>query len=374
MGYRIDIDHSGCINCGICMDTCPVEALDMSRPTTAGIETAGFGRAAGLDDGAPDPGRGVHRLRHLHRRVPGRRHDPRRRTRRDGLWRPARARSTARRRRAPGAEPWLPLATVTREALKREHPSPWGGLFGWQTADRDGGVAGLAVDEGRRTEGPEGAVPGRLPCRHGRRPIRRPDRRGALRRGVRGRRRGQSVPVGVRLDLHRAVRKRLPPRRARRTDRDPDAQALRRRARPAPARRPAGDHRSEKVGIVGGGPAGMSAAYYLARLGYPVTVFEAMPVPGGMMAIGIPAYRLPRDVLQAEIARIVGLGVDLRAGHRDGSRLHPWRPRGRGLSRGLPCHRCVEEPAARGSAVTTRTGSCRRPSSSSRSTSAKSHD
>ena len=68
----------------------------------------------------------------------------------------------------------------------------------------------------------------------------------------------------------------------------------------------------EKVGIVGGGPAGMSAAYYLARLGYPVTVFEAMPVPGGMMAIGIPAYRLPRDVLQAEIARIVGLGVELR--------------------------------------------------------------
>ena len=43
MGYRIDIDQSGCINCGICMDTCPVEALDMSRPTSAGIETAGFG-------------------------------------------------------------------------------------------------------------------------------------------------------------------------------------------------------------------------------------------------------------------------------------------------------------------------------------------
>ena len=70
--------------------------------------------------------------------------------------------------------------------------------------------------------------------------------------------------------------------------------------------------RADKVGIVGGGPAGMSAAYYLARLGYPVTVFEAMPVPGGMMAIGIPSYRLPRDVLQDEIARIVGLGVDLR--------------------------------------------------------------
>ena len=70
--------------------------------------------------------------------------------------------------------------------------------------------------------------------------------------------------------------------------------------------------RDEKVAIVGGGPAGMSAAYYLARLGYRVTVLEAMPVPGGMMAIGIPEYRLPRDVLQQEIERILGLGVELR--------------------------------------------------------------
>ena len=70
--------------------------------------------------------------------------------------------------------------------------------------------------------------------------------------------------------------------------------------------------RAERVAIVGGGPAGMSAAYYLARLGYPVTVFEAMPVPGGMMAIGIPEYRLPRTVLREEIERIVGLGVELR--------------------------------------------------------------
>src|SRR5664280_1916233 len=70
--------------------------------------------------------------------------------------------------------------------------------------------------------------------------------------------------------------------------------------------------RAEKVAIVGGGPAGMSAAYYLARLGYNVTVFEAMPVPGGMMAIGIPEYRLPRDVIREEIDRIVGLGVELK--------------------------------------------------------------
>jgi NADH-quinone oxidoreductase subunit F len=56
----------------------------------------------------------------------------------------------------------------------------------------------------------------------------------------------------------------------------------------------------------------MSAAWYLARLGYPVTVLEAMPIPGGMMAIGIPEYRLPRDVLQAELQRIVDAGVELR--------------------------------------------------------------
>ncbi|HET9681273.1 MAG TPA: FAD-dependent oxidoreductase, partial [Candidatus Limnocylindrales bacterium] len=70
--------------------------------------------------------------------------------------------------------------------------------------------------------------------------------------------------------------------------------------------------RRERVAVVGGGPAGMSAAYYLARLGYGVTVFEAMPVPGGMMAIGIPDYRLPRETLRADIDRIVDLGVELR--------------------------------------------------------------
>ena len=79
MGYRIDIDHTGCINCGVCMDTCPVEALDMSRPERAGIETGRFGSPQTWMMEHPDPGRGVHRLRHLHRRVPGRRHDPRHR-------------------------------------------------------------------------------------------------------------------------------------------------------------------------------------------------------------------------------------------------------------------------------------------------------
>jgi len=76
--------------------------------------------------------------------------------------------------------------------------------------------------------------------------------------------------------------------------------------------------RYEKVAIIGSGPAGMSAAHDLALLGYPVTVFEAAAVPGGMMHLGIPEYRLPRDVLQAQIREILDLGPELRLNQRLG--------------------------------------------------------
>jgi 2-oxoacid:acceptor oxidoreductase delta subunit (pyruvate/2-ketoisovalerate family) len=66
--------------------------------------------------------------------------------------------------------------------------------------------------------------------------------------------------------------------------------------------------------VVGAGPSGMSAAYHLRRLGHTVTVMEAGPLPGGMMRFGIPKYRLPRDVLDAEMQRIVDLGVTLQLG------------------------------------------------------------
>lgn len=69
---------------------------------------------------------------------------------------------------------------------------------------------------------------------------------------------------------------------------------------------------SKPVAIVGSGPAGLSAAHYLARRGYPVTIYEALPVLGGMMRVGIPAYRLPREVLDREIQHILGLGVHVR--------------------------------------------------------------
>lgn len=64
--------------------------------------------------------------------------------------------------------------------------------------------------------------------------------------------------------------------------------------------------------VVGAGPSGMSAAYHLRRLGHAVTVMEAGPLMGGMMRFGIPKYRLPRDVLQAEMQRIVDMGVSVQ--------------------------------------------------------------
>ena len=70
----------------------------------------------------------------------------------------------------------------------------------------------------------------------------------------------------------------------------------------------------QKVAVVGAGPAGLAAAYFLTLKGYAVTVFEKLPKAGGMMAVGIPEYRLPRDVLADEIALIEQMGVTIRTG------------------------------------------------------------
>jgi NADH-quinone oxidoreductase subunit F len=210
------------------------------------------------------------------------------------------------------APAWQALGDVTRESLKPARVSPWGDLFSWRTSERpnDWQVWRSMVTDARRDPiapcqeaCPAGTDAGRYVGLIGQghydeayavaaevnpfpsvcgwictAPCETACRRGTL-----------DEPIAIRRLKRFAVEAgKLPPAAV-------------------PKKR-----RKEKVAIVGGGPAGMSAAYYLARLGYGVTVFEAMPVPGGMMAIGIPEYRLPRTVLREEIDRIVGLGVELK--------------------------------------------------------------
>jgi NADH-quinone oxidoreductase subunit F len=305
MGYRIDIDHAGCINCGVCMDVCPVQALDMTRPDHPGVE-AGLG-------GGPLPWMMEHptqvgecigcsmcigecpvNVMEL-ATVAG----PTPLAPRQG--------PVTRPRPMDG---WIPWSEITREALKPTRVAPLEG--GWQTRSRPdswqvwssmvgddvaprmapcqvgcpagtdaGRYVGL-IAQGRYDDAyavaaevnPFPSVCGWI-CTA---PCEAVCRRGTL-----------DEPIAIRtLKRFAAEYGTLPP------------------VEPPSTRRP------ERVAIVGGGPAGMSAAYYLARLGYGVTVLEAIPIPGGMMAIGIPEYRLPRETLRAEIDRIVGLGVDLR--------------------------------------------------------------
>jgi len=73
-------------------------------------------------------------------------------------------------------------------------------------------------------------------------------------------------------------------------------------------------HKGKKVAVVGAGPAGISVAYYLAHQGYPCTIFESLPVFGGMLAVGIPPYRLPRDIIGAELYSLKSCGVDIITG------------------------------------------------------------
>jgi NADPH-dependent glutamate synthase beta subunit-like oxidoreductase/Pyruvate/2-oxoacid:ferredoxin oxidoreductase delta subunit len=306
MGYRIDIDLANCLTCGICMDVCPVQALDMRRPSRPGIE----GEAANpwLMETPVQVGECVGcticaRECPVHVITVATADGPTPLAERQGPIAPP-----------PPSDGWIPLSALTRESLREHHPSPFAAFTSWRTRDtanRDrltwvtketGETTSAApapcqvacpagtdaaryialIGEGRYDEAyavaaevnPFPSVCGWIctaPCE------------AACRRGV------LDQPIAIRtLKRFAAEHGQLPPIAAPTTK------------------------RTERVAIVGGGPAGMSAAYYLARLGYTVTVFEAMPVPGGMMAIGIPEYRLPREALRAEIERIVELGVDLR--------------------------------------------------------------
>lgn len=85
-----------------------------------------------------------------------------------------------------------------------------------------------------------------------------------------------------------------------------------------PAKEP---DKGKRIAVIGAGPGGMTAAYYLALKGYGVTVFEALPMAGGMMMLGIPRYRLPREVIDREAAMLEDLGVEFRFNTRYGSAI-----------------------------------------------------
>jgi NADH-quinone oxidoreductase subunit F len=79
-----------------------------------------------------------------------------------------------------------------------------------------------------------------------------------------------------------------------------------------PQREPFEVTRSQKVAVVGAGPSGLTCAYFLAKMGYQTTVFEAQPVAGGMLGIAVPEFRLPREVIEEEIQYIQNCGVEIR--------------------------------------------------------------
>lgn len=309
MGYRIQIENTGCLNCGVCMDVCPVQALDMSRPQRPGVEGAGiFGKPFNWMMEFPVQvgeciGCGIC-VRECPTHV----------VMLDGVAgaTPLAARQGPISRPAEPTPAWQPLSEVTRESLKSVRVSPWGNLFQWRTSERpqDWQVWRSMVTDSRR----DPIAPCQEACPAGTDAGRYV---GLIAQG----RYDEAYAVAAEVNPFPSVCGWIctaPCESACRRGTLDEPIAIRRLKRFAveqgklPPVAPPKKRRKEKVAIVGGGPAGMSAAYYLARLGYGVTVFEAMPVPGGMMAIGIPEYRLPRTVIREEIDRIVGLGVELK--------------------------------------------------------------
>lgn len=313
MAYRFHVNQQTCINCGICMDLCPVRCLDMTRPSGEGER--------GQEDELLSPIPGESALRSWMMLAPVQvaacvgcqvcaQECPT-----NAITIESSMREIAYARRGPltylpPEGGWLPLDAYTRATPAEPGETPWGEDHAWHVAERVatwqtwrswlgerkedlrapcqaacpvGTNAGLYVSliaEGRYDEAlrvasepnPFPAICGRVctaPCED------------ACRRGE------FDLPIAIR-DLKRFA-----------TDHASTTRVI-----PPPTH-----HYGEKVAIVGAGPTGLSAAYYLARRGYAVDMFDAMPVVGGMMSIGIPDYRLPRAELRRDIDAIQSLGV-----------------------------------------------------------------
>ncbi len=317
MAYRFHVNENTCINCGICMDLCPVRCLDMSRPSGEGKIGSEQERLS------PIPGPWADRAWMMlgpiqvaacigcqvcAQECP---------TNAITIEEHVQVATYAQRgliSYLPEGEGWQTLDAYTRATPEEPGETPWGEGHSWHVAERKetwqssrswlgerkedlrapcqaacpvGTNVGLYVSliaEGRYSEALEvAAEPNPFPCICGRvctAPCEDVCRRGEF-----------DEPIAIR-DLKRFA-----------TDHGGEVRRV---------IKPPKKHYAEKVAIVGAGPTGLSAAYYLARRGYSVTIFDAMPVAGGMMAIGIPDYRLPRTELQRDINAITELGVELR--------------------------------------------------------------
>src|SRR6266567_1536508 len=317
MAYRFQVNQTACINCGICMDLCPVRCLDMSRPSGEG--------EIGQAEVRLSPIPGVWADRPWMMLVPVQvtqcvgcqvcvQECPT-----NAITIASKVKEVTFARRGPIAHlpaegGWVPLDAYTRATPEEPGEAPWGEGRPWHVAERQatwqswrswlgerkedlrapcqaacpvGTNAGLYVGliaEGRYDEALQVASePNPFPSICGRvctAPCEDVCRRGEF-----------DVPIAIR-DLKRFAMDHGTPRKRNLT---------------APKH-----HYAERIAIVGAGPTGLSAAYYLARRGYKVTVLDAMPVAGGMMGVGIPDYRLPRAELNRDIDAIRELGVEIR--------------------------------------------------------------
>ncbi len=317
MAYRFQVNQQTCINCGICMDLCPVRCLDMTRPSGEG--------ELGLQEELLTPIPGDYAARSWMMLAPVQvaqcigcqvcaQECPTNAITIESSVKELAFAKSGPVSHLPPEDGWQPLDAFTRAFPEEPGEQPWGEDHQWHVAERMatwqswrtwlgerkedlrapcqaacpvGTNAGLYVSlvaEGRYDEAfrvayepnPFPAICGRVctaPCED-------ECRRGEF-----------DLPIAIR-DLKRfasdhatqKARKITPPKK----------------------------WLAERVAIVGAGPTGLSAAYYLARRGYKVTVFDAMPVAGGMMSIGIPDYRLPREELNRDIDAMRELGVEIR--------------------------------------------------------------